>query len=484
MVYSPRCPKLFFQFWKEEKFRWLTEGFSVYKEDGEWYLSETQISPIQFKAIGVTKKGPPPVSDFILPDYDILDESGLRPWQSVAAGRLVSSIKEWGAAIDGSDCGCHVKGQLILMSDGCLKKVEDIVVGDVVMGWKGPQTVMELKRGSQQMVKVIPTKGSSFIVNIDHILTCVVSCTHKSTGGFKKNKIIDIKISEFLNLSPTTRSSLKLFSVGCSWPETIQPISPYILGCLLGDGGLSSRSSITFTSNDLEIWKEIENECSKFGWELGKTNQTITKRIINTPHLFNVLRNLKLFPINCENRFIPSLYKICSRNQRLEILAGILDTDGYYRNAGYDFVSKSEQLAKDVFFISKSLGLQAVFKPIFKKCYNNGKVGVYYNVSISGECDVIPCRLPRKISAQRKINKDVTRVGFQIELLTEDNYYGFSLDGDGRFLSDEFVVFHNTGKTYTSCAVVRDMGMNMVVICPKAVISTWNRVINDHFRMG
>jgi hypothetical protein len=95
----------FFQFWREEKFRWLTEGFRVYKEDDEWYLAETKVSPMQFKAIGITRKGPPPVSDFILPNYDISDESGLRPWQVVATGRLVSSIKEWGAAIDGSDMG-------------------------------------------------------------------------------------------------------------------------------------------------------------------------------------------------------------------------------------------------------------------------------------------------------------------------------------------------------------------------------------------
>lgn len=95
----------FFDFWREEKFKWLADGFRVYKEEDEWILSETKVSPLTFKAIGVTRSGPPPMSDFILPMYDISDDSGLRPWQIGAAGRLVSAINQWGAAIDGSDCG-------------------------------------------------------------------------------------------------------------------------------------------------------------------------------------------------------------------------------------------------------------------------------------------------------------------------------------------------------------------------------------------
>lgn len=41
-----------------------------------------------------------------------------------------------------------------------------------------------------------------------------------------------------------------------------------------------------------------------------------------------------------------------------------------------------------------------------------------------------------------------------------------------------------TGKTYTACAVARDLGYNIVVVCPKAVIKSWNKVIRKHFKMG
>lgn len=96
----------FFDFWREAKFLWLTKGFRVYKEEDEWFLSETKLSQIQFEKIGITRsKEPPPLSDFLLPVYDISDDAGLRPWQAVAAGRIVSAINEWGCAIDGSDTG-------------------------------------------------------------------------------------------------------------------------------------------------------------------------------------------------------------------------------------------------------------------------------------------------------------------------------------------------------------------------------------------
>ena len=67
--------------------------------------------------------------------------------------------------------GCHAKGTNILMYDGRLKKVEDVKVGDLLMGPDSkPRTVLELAKNKQEMVKIIPNKGDPFIVNKDHIL--------------------------------------------------------------------------------------------------------------------------------------------------------------------------------------------------------------------------------------------------------------------------------------------------------------------------
>jgi len=481
----------FFEFWREMKFELLARGFRVYPE-GEgankvWYLSETKLSKLQFEKIGNTRSlEPPPLSDFLLPVYNIKNDDGLRPWQTVAAGRIVSALNEWGAAIDGSDTGCHAKGQLILMADGTTKKVEDIEVGDLVMGWKGPQKVTELKRGEQQMVRIIPVKGNSFVVNLDHILTVVLtngcSPTHKTTSGYLYNSIVDIKVRDYLKLPEVTKHAMKLFSVGVDWPRKELPLSPYFVGALLGDGGLSTRSTVTFTNDNEEVWKEIISESNKFGWVLSKTKETRTKRITKSPLLFKWLRDNNLLPIACENKFIPNNYKTGSKSQRLELLAGLLDTDGYYRNGGYEFCVKSKTLAEDVAFVANSVGLFAYTTLVQKTC-QNGIKGTYYKTSISGDCSIIPCKIPYKMATARKQKKDVLRRGFKIEILEKDNYYGFSLDGDGRFLLGDFTVVHNTGKTYTACGVARELGMKMVVVCPKAVISSWKEVITNHFHM-
>jgi superfamily II DNA or RNA helicase len=60
------------------------------------------------------------------------------------------------------------------------------------------------------------------------------------------------------------------------------------------------------------------------------------------------------------------------------------------------------------------------------------------------------------------------------KLVAAIKHWGNAIDG-----SDT-----GTGKTYTACAVARELGYNIVVICPKAVIKSWNKVLRKHFKMG
>jgi superfamily II DNA or RNA helicase len=482
-VIDPIYLNQFFAYWKVNKLTLKSKGYGVVKREQYWVLTQTNDNPTLFK----DPKKPKQKVDETLPLYEVKTPDGLRPWQVGAVSKIVSSIKKWGAAVDGSDVGCHAKGQTILMFDGTIKLVENIVVNDVIMGWNGPQKVTSLCSGNEQMVKIIPTKGDSFTVNINHILTVKITKLHstkKSIGGYNSNEIYDIKVADYLKLPLSVKRHMKLFRVAVdNWATKNHPFSPYFMGLLLGDGGLSQKSIITFTSIDDICWQSIIDESHKNNWLLGNTNETITKRITNAPTLFKYLRDVGLLPIKCEDRFIPTEYKICNKNQRLEILAGLLDSDGYYRNGGFDFTSKSYQLANDVAFISRSLGFAAYIKCVKKKCTNNDVVGDYYNVSISGNCESIPTRIQRKKSNIRNQKKDVLVVGFTVESMSNDDFYGFSLDGDGRFLLGDFTVTHNTGKTYTATAVARELDMDIMIVCPKAVKESWKRVIKNHFKL-
>ena len=76
-------------------------------------------------------------------------------------------------------CGkCLGRGTPVLMYDGTVRKVEDIKVGELIMGDDStPRTIISLARGRENMYKVIPTKGDFYVVNESHILSL------KKSGG-------------------------------------------------------------------------------------------------------------------------------------------------------------------------------------------------------------------------------------------------------------------------------------------------------------
>jgi superfamily II DNA or RNA helicase len=125
-------------------------------------------------------------------------------------------------------------------------------------------------------------------------------------------------------------------------------------------------------------------------------------------------------------------------------LAGILDTDGYWCGKNYTLVMKSEALIDGVIFLARSLGLAAYKKAVQKTCGNNGAVGTYYQISINGALETIPCRLARKKGKPRTQIKDVLITGIKVEPIGLGEYFGFEIDGDRLFMLGDFTVTHNT----------------------------------------
>jgi hypothetical protein len=91
----------------------------------------------------------------------------------------------------------------ILMYDGTVKKVQDIVVGDLLMGDDStPRKVLSLARGQDLMYEIIPVKGESYTVNQEHILCLRVSAKPRlEKRKVKKRYLIDGKITESIRFS-------------------------------------------------------------------------------------------------------------------------------------------------------------------------------------------------------------------------------------------------------------------------------------------
>ena len=150
-----------------------------------------------------------------------------------------------------------------------------------------------------------------------------------------------------------------------------------------------------------------------------------------------------------KNKHIPEIYKVNDRKVQLEILAGIIDTDGYYSKLGkyYEITQKNKTLSDDILFITRSLGFTAYQKECKKSCEYKGekKEGTYYKITISGnDLDEIPVKIDRKKAEKRLQKKDTSVSGIQIVPRGHGDYYGFELDGNHRYLLGSFTVTHNT----------------------------------------
>lgn len=351
--------------------------------------------------------------------------------------------------------GCHARGTPILMFDGSVKNVEEINTGEQLMGDDGtPRTVLSLASGVETMYRVVPTKGEPFVCNESHILS--LKCNDKQNVNY--GKVVDISIRDYLQKYDRFKHTHKLYRVAVDFPEKPLEIDPYIMGFWLGDG---SSYGPVITTQDAKIVQYFTRECPKFGACFSHKSQydyAITTENWGSANGSN--RFLTCLQDNglLQNKHIPIVYKCNSRENRLKLLAGLLDSDGSYdkKGNGYDFIQKNERLLDDVVYLCRSLGFAAYKQPCVKKCTNSPNPdyeGQYYRIFISGDVDLIPVLLDRKKARPRQHNKDVLSVGFTLEKLPEDEYYGFELDGNRRYLLGSFVVTHNTGTGKTLAAI-------------------------------
>lgn len=387
-------------------------------------------------------------------------------YQYEAVNRLI----KYGGMIAMCATGCHAKGTRVLMYDGTFKRVEDVVVGDKLMGPDSkPRSVLRLCRGKDNMYEITPIGGGRpFIVNGNHILSLKRTNRKKTERG--SSQIVNMSIYEYLKQNKYFKHIHKLYR-----PTNIDfkddkdlALDPYMLGLLLGDGYIPNSCAMpTITTPDIEIIKAVEEWCKKNLCEINyihkKNNKAIDlaikasrdpkvvrvygrKGVIINP-LKKALQKLNLLGKGSENKFIPLAYKTASRKNRLEILAGLMDTDGHLQSGGFDFVSKSAQLAEDVAFIARSVGLKVNEST---KTIKTGQYAgnVYYRLNITGNTEIIPTRVARKRANPRKQIKNPLVSGFSIRELGEGEYYGFCLDGDHLYLLDDFTVTHNSGKSH------------------------------------
>ncbi len=355
------------------------------------------------------------------------------------------------------------------------------------------------------MWRVTPTKGDSFVVNGEHVLslkaTCMYGVTYREhrpnlpyvakwcelhpekvivrySKSFKtqdeahahieamkakaafveSGTVVDVTVRKYLdNIKRIGARNLFLYRPDfVDYPA--QPIEaaldPYVLGVWLGDG---TTMQPEITSADKEIVDRVRELLPVDVEMTGRAQRgaAMYYRIKKAPGVRGVGVKCTTSSVKAAlfkygligNKHIPAAYLHNTRDVRLKVLAGILDTDGGYQKHTNQFslTLKVERLIDDVVVLARSLGFACYKKQIQSKCCNNGKIGTYYTVNIVGAgLEEIPTVLPRKQARERVKAKDVRRVGFTLERVEDDHFYGFELDGNHRYLMEDFIVLHNS----------------------------------------
>ncbi len=337
---------------------------------------------------------------------------------------------------------CLGKGTKVIMADGTIKLVEDIKVGDLLMGDdSSPRTVLSLARGKAQMYKIHQGNGDDYIVNNDHILSLKYCDSNKKFSNIEPYSILDIAVEDFLALPASSRAYFKGFKVGVDFNPQAVPIDPYLLGTWLGDGTSTNGSITSMSPEIINYWDSMASRfnCTLKDLHTKNTGKASTYRLRKRSGTHNLFMD-KLKELNVlNNKHIPSLYLHNSFEVREALLAGLLDTDGSFNSDShyYEITQKRKDLADNIVYLARSLGL---FTTLTSKIVNQK---TYYRIYISGTTAHLPLlRLPTYQSAAPK--RKGLHYKIEIEKLGIDDYYGFTLDGNKRFLLGDFTVTHNT----------------------------------------
>lgn len=323
----------------------------------------------------------------VIPDFQL-------SWHHLEWGELVHQHKKLCINAARDHGKCEAVGTPVRMYDGTIKKVEDVVVGDLLMGIDSkPRRVVATRRGHDSMMyRIDQSRGDSYIVNSRHICTLIEKDRNGSIATASK-RIVDIDIPTLLSKTPNrVKERYRGFKVAVQYPARPVEIEPYSFG-------YNARS----------------------------------------------------------NSHIPEQYLVNSEEVRLQVLAGLIDSDGNYWQGGYHFGNTNYQLVCDVKNLADSLGFCTRMGGGTRYCKALGRDYSSWCVTISGELDRIPVKIARKKVqtdwAAKTSHKDWGTIdgvhptvvsSLKITSVGEGDYISITTDGDHRFVLGDGTVTHNS----------------------------------------
>jgi len=341
------------------------------------------------------------------------------------------------------------------------KTIGEIAVGDQVLtpfGKKAAVTAL-FPQGRRPYYKVTLKDGRAAECDENHLWRVF----RGQYAGFEV-----LPLHEIASYIKKTGKSVRIQLLDeVAFEERSHIISPYILGALIGDGCITENSasaSICGHIEDREILDRVVNELPAGNLAKEKIEDNLVDLRLSpaVARQFNPiteeLKRLQLWGHKSYTKFLPREYLEDSRYNRIALLQGLLDTDGYVDadRGSVDFSTASSQLAEDFVSLVRSLG---------GLCYRSESMGSYrlkgqseyketciqYSITINRlPVDIAPFFLKRKMERYSKKNlaryekchwQKISSIDYQGETETKC----ILLDSeDHLYITDNYIVTHNS----------------------------------------
>ncbi len=329
---------------------------------------------------------------------------------------------------------CLAKNTPVLMSDGTIRMVQSIAVNEQIMGDDStPRTIMSICKGFEQMYLI----QHRYAVNKSHILSLV----NKSQTEF-----IDISIDDFLSQPKSYRENYYAYKTSIQFPSKSQPIDPYVYGfCVAGH----------YTVDDISYLDISNSRIQKY-----MTSKGIAKYLQH--NIFQITN-----PI-LTTKSITSEFKINDPSKLRWLLAGVYDSIGVILLKG-KYVILNKIHAEDIIFIHNILGLD--YSTQLRTITIDDTI-VTENIIITlNDIHQLPSLIQESSCDVNSTKRILVLEPISVEEAEHDEYYGFELDGNGRFVLGDCLVTHNT----TIAKIIGELYKEMGILSPDGVFKIAKR---------
>jgi hypothetical protein len=362
------------------------------------------------------------------------------------------------------------------------KKFKDIKINTPIFGSDGNIYKISgiFPQGKMQTYKITFSDSSSTITTGNHLWN-IITPSQKFRGSDYKT----IELQELFDKKLFKKDAYNYF-IPMTSPLKFKKkkvlIPPYILGVLIGDGGMSQKT-ISLMNPDKGIINELIKQLPKT-LELRKTKEKDSYRICiknrkgNDKNLFRwEIKKLGLNTLSI-HKHIPKKYLYNSIENRIALLRGLCDTDGYAGESN-EYSTSSKRLAYDFQFLVESLGGRATIKtktPFYTHKGEFKKGHLSYRITFKLPTSIIPFHLDRKRNLYlSKTRKEPTRAIISIEKDKIVDCACIQTTATNKlYLTNNAIVTHNTVQALSWLNLHPDK-RPAIVICPSSLKVNWYR---------